>query len=73
MFAALQVAVVTEEDYDFPVAAGNSSSEAHEYEEYDEPCPVLPNIGQLRDEQELDYDDPVQRYWEMRRMYLIKL
>ena len=61
MFAALQVAVVTEEDYDFPVAAG-SSSEAHEYEEYDEPCPVLPNIGQLGPEQELDYDDPVQRY-----------
>ena len=51
----LQAAVVTDEDYDFPAAA-------HEYEEYDEPCPVLPNIGQLEPEQELDYDDPVQRY-----------
>ena len=54
--------MVTDEDYDFPAAA-------HEYEEYDEPCPVLPNIGQLGPEQELDYDDPVQRYWEMKRLY----
>ena len=47
----LQAAVVTDEDYDFPAAA-------HEYEEYDEPCPVL----QPREELE-DYDDPVQSYW----------
>ena len=49
-------APVTDEDYDFPAA----SSEAHEWEEYDEPCPVLPNTGHLGPDQ--DYDDPVQRY-----------
>ena len=38
------------------------SSDAGEYEEYDEPCPVLPNVGHLGPDQDLDYDDPVQRY-----------
>ena len=54
--------MVTDEDYDFPAI---SSGEAHEYEEYDEPCPVLPNVGHLGPDE--DYDDPVQRYWEMQR------
>ena len=52
--------MITDEDYDFPAP----SRDAHEYEEYDEPCPVVPHIGQLEDDQELDYDDPVQRYWK---------
>ena len=51
-------AVETDEDYDFPAV----NSDAGEYEEYDEPCPVLPNVGHLGPDQDLDYDDPVQRY-----------
>ena len=50
---------VTDEDYDFPAPNGDS----HEYEEYDEPCPVVPHGEDLEvDDREMDYDDPVQRY-----------
>ena len=41
-------------DYDFPSGPGDD-----EDDEYDEPCPVLlqPDIHE-----QLDYDDPVQKY-----------
>ena len=41
-------------DYDFPTGPGDE-----EDEEYDEPCPVLP---QQDLHEQLDYDDPVQKY-----------
>jgi len=40
-------------DYDFP-------SQPVEDEEYDEPCPVV--VQQEDSHEQLDYDDPVQRY-----------
>ena len=41
-------------DYDFPSRPGDD-----EDDEYDEPCPVLlqPDLNE-----QLDYDDPVQKY-----------
>jgi len=41
-------------DYDFPTGPGDEDDE-----EYDEPCPVLP---QQDLHEQLDYDDPVQKY-----------
>ena len=41
----------TDQDYDFP------ATEDHEQEDYDEPCPVLPETNPP-DDQEEDYDEP---------------
>ena len=51
-------------DYDFP-AGSEDAGEAHEWEEYDEPQPVIPDTSshmEQREETNMDYDDPVQRY-----------
>jgi len=42
-------------DYDFPTNPGDNDDE----EEYDEPCPLLPQPDL---HEQLDYDDPVQKY-----------
>ena len=53
---------VTDTDYDFPA----SSEDVHEWEEYDEPQPVMPFTRETRESPEagtdIDYDDPVHRY-----------
>ena len=49
---------ITDIDYDFP-----SSSNDHEFDEYDEPQPVMnDNEEQHYDDRDLDYDNPVTRY-----------
>ena len=55
---------LTDTDYDFP-AGSEDAGEAHEWEEYDEPQPVIPDTSshmEQREETNMDYDDPVQRY-----------
>ena len=44
--------------------AGAEDADNHEWEEYDEPQPVIPDIShsEEREETNIDYDDPVQRY-----------
>ena len=52
---------LTDTDYDFP--AGAEDADNHEWEEYDEPQPVIPDTSQEeREETNIVYDDPVQRY-----------
>ena len=58
---------LTDTDYDFP--AGAEDADNHEWEEYDEPQPVIPDTslteetsGVQGEETDIDYDDPVQRY-----------
>ena len=49
---------ITDIDYDFP-----SSSNDNEFDEYDEPQPVMnDNEEQHYDYRDLDYDNPVTRY-----------
>ena len=49
---------VTDIDYDFP-----SSSNGHEYDEYDEPQPFTNEPeDQPLDDRDMDYDNPVTRY-----------
>jgi len=44
-------------DYDFPARPGEDGEE-----EYDEPCPVHVQVDDHDDHEQLDYDDPVQKY-----------
>lgn len=51
---------VTDIDYDFP-----TSSNDHEFDEYDEPQPVInepEDEEQPYDDRDMDYDNPVTRY-----------
>ena len=50
---------LTDTDYDFP--ASSEDVDTHEWEEYDEPQPVIPDTS-LTEETDIDYDDPVHRY-----------
>ena len=58
---------LTDTDYDFP--ASSEDVDIHEWEEYDEPQPVIPDTslteetsGARGEETDIDYDDPVHRY-----------
>ena len=59
---------LTDTDYDFP--ASSEDVDTHEWEEYDEPQPVIPDTSVTSHTEEMggasradmDYDDPVHRY-----------